>query len=426
MVCALGLLLLQLSPANAQTRWPIETLAVEGNRIYSSQVILQAAGLKVGQPVGKEELETVRNRLMQTGVFGSVGYQYGPYATGNGLAVTLQVVEVEPQYPFRFERLDAPAQEIEDQLRRSDPLFRETIPPTRPVLDRYVKVIESYLAARNGKEAVIARVTPDDSGRLFVVFSPAALPPSVAAVEFAGNSLIPSLELQRAIARVAVGVPYTESGFRQMLDSSVRPLYETVGRIRVTFPELHVEKLQDVKGVSVTVRVVEGDEYKLRDVRLAGEGIAVSELTRAGQFKTGEVADFSEVANGLARIKAQLHRQGFLKPETAVDRVINDEKKQVDLVVHVDHGPRYVFGALSVEGLDLNGEAEIRRRWGLKPGAPFDVEYPDYFLNRVREDGLFDNLGKTKSSAKVDDKTQTVDVTLVFQGEPKGSKRAVP
>jgi outer membrane protein insertion porin family len=69
---------------------------------------------------------------------------------------------------------------------------------------------------------------------------------------------------------------------------------------------------------------------------------------------------------------------------------------------------------------------EIRRRWGLKPGAPFDVEYPDYFLNRVREDGLFDNLGQTKPSVKVDDKTQTVDVTLAFHGEPKPGRRAAP
>ncbi len=29
----------------------------------------------------------------------------------------------------------------------------------------------------------------------------------------------------------------------------------------------------------------------------------------------------------------------------------------------------------------------------MKPGAPFDAGYPDYFLARIAEDGLFDNLG---------------------------------
>ncbi len=375
-----ALLLFLISCAAAQTKWPVESLNVEGNRSYPARQILEFAGLKTGQQAGKEELEAVRKRLVETGLFASVGYKYVPSASKGGLVVTLQVTEVEPLYPFRFERLDVPSPEIESWLRRSDPFFRETIPPVKPVLDRYVKAIEACLAAQDKRETVVARVTPDDAGRLAIVFGPASAPPSVAAVRFTGSSIIPETELQRALARVAVGVPYTESGFRQMLDASVRPLYEAIGRIRAAFPKLQVEKSRDVNGVSVTVEVVEGDEYKLGDVRLAGEGVALSELTKSGQFKTGEIANFSEVSSGLDRIKKQLRRQGFLKPETAVARTLDDAKKQVDLVVRVDHGPRYVFGALTIEGLDLNGEVEIRRRWGLKPGAPFDAEYPDYFL----------------------------------------------
>jgi outer membrane translocation and assembly module TamA len=86
----------------------------------------------------------------------------------------------------------------------------------------------------------------------------------------------------------------------------------------------------------------------------------------------------------------------------------------VDLTIHVEPGPQYVFGKLAVQGLDIIGEAAIRRIWGMKPGAPFDAGYPDYFLTRVREDGLFDNLGKTKSAIKLDEQAHTVDVTLVF------------
>ena len=87
-------------------------------------------------------------------------------------------------------------------------------------------------------------------------------------------------------------------------------------------------------------------------MRLAGEGISLSEL--AGQL-TGEIANFSEVSSGLDRIKKQLRRQGFLDP-TAVDRTLDDGREAGGvLVVHVDHGPRYVFGALTVEGLNLNG-----------------------------------------------------------------------
>jgi hypothetical protein len=72
------------------------------------------------------------------------------------------------------------------------------------------------------------------------------------------------------------------------------------------------------------------------------------------------------------------------------------------------------LGKLTVQGLDLDGEAEIRRLWAIKPGAPFDAEYPDLFLTTIREDGLFDHLGKTKAETKIDEASRTVEVTLVF------------
>jgi hypothetical protein len=35
----------------------------------------------------------------------------------------------------------------------------------------------------------------------------------------------------------------------------------------------------------------------------------------------------------------------------------------------------------------------------------------------VREEGLFENLGKTKSEFKINDREHTADVTLTFAGE---------
>jgi hypothetical protein len=84
------------------------------------------------------------------------------------------------------------------------------------------------------------------------------------------------------------------------------------------------------------------------------------------------------------------------------------------------------MGTLTIKGLDLDAEAEIRRIWGLREGRPFNADYPRTFLDSVREQGLFDNLGETKSDLKTDPASHTVDVTLTFggSGEQKpGRKR---
>src|SRR3954452_30515 len=87
-------------PAHA---WPIGSLKVDGNRIYASDQILAAAGLKVGQMAGKDEFEAARDRLLATGAFESVGYNFAPVATGsNEFAASFQVVEIAQVFPFRF------------------------------------------------------------------------------------------------------------------------------------------------------------------------------------------------------------------------------------------------------------------------------------------------------------------------------------
>ena len=86
----------------------------------------------------------------------------------------------------------------------------------------------------------------------------------------------------------------------------------------------------------------------------------------------------------------------------------------MDVTIRVEEGARYLFGKLDIQGLDLNGEAAIRKMWAIQPGKPFRGGYPEFFLNRVREDGLFDNLNKTRAATKIDEQSHTVDVTLYF------------
>ncbi len=67
----------------------------------------------------------------------------------------------------------------------------------------------------------------------------------------------------------------------------------------------------------------------------------------------------------------------------------------------------------------MNTEPVVRKMWATEAGKPFNALYPDYFLKRVRDDGIFDGLGTTKSATSIDDKTHVVDVTLTFGFSPK-------
>jgi hypothetical protein len=94
--------------------------------------------------------------------------------------------------------------------------------------------------------------------------------------------------------------------------------------------------------------------------------------------------------------------------------------------VHLEPGPQFLMGKLTIVGLDLDGEAEMRRIWGMPEGKPFNTDYPQIFLNSIRQQGLFDNLGQTKPAVKVNDQDHTVDVTLNFAAEGPKPKQKRP
>src|ERR1700730_4995784 len=130
----------------APTKWPIDSLVVEGNRNYTREQILAVAGLRVGQLAGKEDFDAARDRLVASGFFEMVGYKFEPAPGKEGEVATFQVTEIDAAWPARFEALGVPVTELENILHAKDPLFSTAkLPPTKPVLDRYVKWIQDYL-----------------------------------------------------------------------------------------------------------------------------------------------------------------------------------------------------------------------------------------------------------------------------------------
>ncbi len=400
------------------TAWPVGSLQVEGNRIYSSQQILAAAGLKVGQMAGKEEFEAARDRILASGAFESVGYRFGPTEAGaKQFAASFQVIEIAQVFPFRFEALTASEADLRNFLKQKEPLFDKTIPGTKDVLARVARETEEFLAKSGHADSIAGKLMGEGTKELSIVFGPSTLP-SVAEIKFTGNEAISTQTLQMSIAGVAVGAVYSELRFQQLLDTSIRPLYEAKGKIRVSFPKLTTEPAKDVNGLIVTVKVVDGPTYKLGDVTLTGVPAGAS-LVKEAKFKAGEPANFTAIEEGVERIRSIVRRGGYLLVKSETERKVDDKEKKVDLVIHVDRGAMYSFGRLKIEGLDLIGEPQVRKLWSMKTGVPFNGEYPALFLARLKEDGYFDNLGKTKSKLDIDEKTKIVDVMLQFTSDGK-------
>jgi outer membrane protein insertion porin family len=402
--------------APAADKWPLQSLVIEGNHNYTKEQILAVAGLKIGQMAGKPDFDAARVRLQATGVFEEVSYRFEPAPDGNGYAATFTVVEVSQLYPVIVQGLPIHLADLNTWLKSKDPMYNGKLPGTSEAIKRYTSLVEQYLASKNQPQAVLGKLSPAGVNEYGVVFRSAAPIPAVAEVKFTGSKVISAITLQNHIAEVAIGFPYTEDGFRGLLNTSIRPMYEAKGYLAVKFPKIVTAKATDVEGLALDVTVDEGAEYKLGEVRIVGTYAGKSaQMLRVGKFKIGDVANFDEINAAVERMKKPLQRQGYMRVSSTVDRKINDKAKTVDLAIRIDPGPQFLMGKLNIQGLDLDSTAGIRELWGPQEGKPFDAAYPDYFISRVREEKMFDNLHDAKASTKIDEQSHTVDVTLVFK-----------
>jgi outer membrane protein insertion porin family len=275
---------------------------------------------------------------------------------------------------------------------------------------------------------VTGKLYSDIPGQLMIVFRPNTPRMQVAEVRFTGNQVLPSPLLARTFAEVAVGTGFNETTIRMLLDSSIRPLYDARGRIRVSFPKIAAVQAPLVDGVVVNVTVSEGASYSLGQVTFAGVASTdVADVQKAANIQSKDVVNFDEIKAGMERVFERYRGKGYLRVSGHVDRQVNDNAHTVDVTETLEPGPLFTMGKLEIAGLDITAEPEIRKIWTLKPGAPFQPKYPDAFLKSVHDQELFDNLGKTRAENIIDEKAHVVNVKLYFtSAEEERRKKKSP
>ena len=158
--------------AAAQTAFSLDSIKVEGNRVLTVPGILAASQLKTGVPGGAAVFDAARDRLLATGYFETVGYQFRPSSKG-GIDLTLEVQEMQPLYAFSTEALPVTVEEISAWLKSKDPLFTGRMPGTAPTLDRASLLIEQLLDTKKAPLKVDGKVIATGPNRYIIQFMPA-------------------------------------------------------------------------------------------------------------------------------------------------------------------------------------------------------------------------------------------------------------
>ncbi|MFL6414342.1 MAG: POTRA domain-containing protein [Bryobacteraceae bacterium] len=267
-----------------------------------------------------------------------------------------------------------------------------------------------------------AQVSNDDPKELAVVFTTNAPAPIISQVQVSGNQAVDSGTLLRAVNQVAVGVPLSDTRLQMILDNAIKPLYAAKGYAAVTFPKIETEPSKSNLGVIVKVEIREGPQFKFGSIRFRGDGMDQEEIRSNIPYKPGQPFNGDQVENFRVDLMHRMKRRGLLDANITAETEPDNTKRSVNIIYNVTPGAVYSFQKLDIRGLDINTEPAIAKLWGEKPGTPFNPDYPEFFLKRVKEQGTLDNLADAKSDYSADNSTHNVTVYLKFKGGEPNSE----
>ena len=404
---------------------PITSITVAGNKALKTEAILAASGLKINDNGGPAIFDAARDRLLATGYFDVVSYTFRQQDLG--FSIAFAVTEMKQVYPLYVEALPITLDQVTQILKSQDPLFNGLLPGTKQVTDRAASEVEQYLAAASPGLHVRARVVPTGGDHYQIQFVPAEGLPVIADVTFEGSTVAKDSDLHEVMVINGIGQFFSDANIHALLDRFIRPVYEKQGYMGVSFPKITSKPATTVKGLDVHVTVVDGPRFKLGEVSVRGPMANDSgRILRIANLPREEFANGDDLQQAVTRIHDTLRSEGYLDVTASTDHSIDAAHWTVDAWFSVDPGPLYTFGHLEVLGLGLDGEAAIRKMWSVKPGDPFPGGYPDHFVQGVKDEGLFDNLGPIAATPSIDRQTHVIDVSLHFSFAPASSDRRRP
>ena len=423
-VCAAGSNAAAQSPGAVGTA-ELREVRCDGQKVLSEAQIAALAGLQTGTQVGRVELQTAADKLVGSGLFSTVKYDFKTRV--DGVTLTFHVAE-SPRLPTYYDNFPwFGDSELHDAIRARLPFFDGTLPEGGSVVDEAAEAIRGLLATHKLDFAVQHQVTasPLADGNI-QQFSVEGVPLRVASVSFSDAALATSAGVQSHLSDV-VGKPYSRIAIDVFLAEQVRPVYWKQGYLQVKLgpPEVRLsgpptEKLPSE--IPVFVPVNAGAVYHVVATTWTGNNVLSSiSLDSFLGLKNGAVADGMEFEGGLERIRDEYGQRGYLdatlKPETSY----NEAAHTVSYRIAVTEGTQYRMGGWVITGLSSNGEQRIRTTFPIASGDIFDkMKYQDFLIalqNHSKEilgemPIHYETVGHW---LKPDAEKKTVDVLLDFK-----------
>jgi Surface antigen variable number repeat len=171
--------------------------------------------------------------------------------------------------------------------------------------------------------------------------------------------------------------------------------------------------------VDVDIRIVEGEQYRLKDIHFVNNTVSSTAVLRAAfAISDGDIFDRAKIGAGLEGLRQTYAQQGYVNFSAVPETDIDEAAHAISLSIDVDEGHVFRWGTLSVQGVESKPGArdKLLRTWGSYEGKEFDPRLLQQFLRdlgarpSVKPEQIF--------RISFDEQTQVANVSIMLVNPP--------
>ena len=219
----------------------------------------------------------------------------------------------------------------------------------------------------------------------------------------------------------------TESGYFSFLSGSgsykqdqfdremttLRVIYFNEGFVQVKIDRPQVYITPDKKGIYITIRIDEGEQYNVGDIDFSGDLLFPrNELSEVIQLNKQEIFSFETLNKDLSELQAKYGDLGYAFANVIPRTRINEKDKKVDVTFEFDKGNKVYIGSINVIGNSKTRDKVVRRELKIREGELYNETRKRQSMERIQRLGFFDEVNFKTSTPPESPDTLNMDIVV--------------
>jgi len=400
----------------------ISSIHVRGNRRVETDAVLAIIESKKGDTIDQDQLDRDLRAVYGMGFFSDVNIEIEDGTDGKNIIFNLTEKPVIIQILFEGNK-----KYKEDKLNEELGIKQYSIYNESNVKQSINRLKEFYRKKGyyNAKITDKIKEYPNNEISLTYVIEEGKKV-YIDRIEFIGNEKFSDKALKKVMLTNERGFSswFTDAG---VLDSKkleydilqITSFYNNKGYIMVKVGEPEIEFNEEEKGLTITISIIEGAQYKVNDVRLEGDLIKPeNELMKHVKVNKENVFNREVMYNDIQALKDVYTDEGYAYAEISPRSREDAERNLVDITYKIDKKKRVRIERINITGNSITRDKVIRRELELVEGAYFSGKNLNKSTENLYRLDYFEDLEANTRNGSQDD-LMIVDIDV--KERPTGS-----